>query len=172
MKSFFVDHHQPLPPKPALSEHSTSNPTSSTDHIPTVIYTAADPPATDPIDMDEDEEEEEDENENDEAESGSEDETGGRNLRTTSTAPPAEPSEVMQIEMPEDIRVGSPNDGSNNLDSDFHQLLAVSQQTAPGNASTGQGDSYRSESTRRWGPVEEPLQVQLPSSGKLVVDIS
>nr|KYP55566.1 Transcription factor TT8 [Cajanus cajan] len=69
VKSFFIDHNSPLPPKPALSEHSTSNPTSSSDHIPAVI-------------------------------------------------------ELMQLEMPEDIRVGSPNDGSNNLDSDFH-LLAV-----------------------------------------------
>ncbi|XP_027365439.1 basic helix-loop-helix protein A-like isoform X2 [Abrus precatorius] len=153
VKSFFLDHHHPLPPKPALSEHSTSNPTSSSDHIPTVMYTVADPPPTHTInqnDMDEDEEEEEDE-----AESASEDETGGH-IAGPATTPDtaAEPSELMQLEMPEDIRVGSPNDGSNNLDSDFH-LLAVSQTGNP---------SGQAESTRRWAPIQDPLQVQLPVS--------
>lgn len=168
MRSFFADHH-PLPPKPALSEHSTSNPTSSTDHIATVMYTVADPPATGltHLDMDEDEEEEEDddEDEDDEAESGSEDE----NQHMMPDIAAAEPSELMQIEMPEEIRIGSPNDGSNNLDSNFH-LLAVSRQGNP----SMQVDSYRSESTRRWGPIEDPvgnsLRVQLPSSGKPVVN--
>ncbi|TKY52614.1 Basic helix-loop-helix protein A [Spatholobus suberectus] len=167
VKSFFVDHNSPLPPKPALSEHSTSNPTSSSDHVPAVMYTVADPPAANPSqndDMDEDEEEEDDDEEEEEEEeaeeSGSEDETGGRVARRTPTpdaAGPAaaEPSELMQLEMSEDIRVGSPNDGSNNLDSDFH-LLAVSQ---GGNNATGQA-----ESTRRWAPSQDPLQVQLPAS--------
>lgn len=163
VKSFFLDHHS-LPPKPALSEHSTSNPTSSTDHIPTIMYTMADPPSTNPNqdDMDEDEEDEEDE-EDDEVESESEDETGGRYRRATSMAAIVEPSELMQIEMPDDIRVGSPNDGSNNLDSDFH-LLVVSNQGNP----SGHVDSYKTDSTQRWVPIEEPvgnsLQVQLPSS--------
>lgn len=163
VKSFFLDQHS-LPPKPALSEHSTSNPTSSTDHIPTIMYTMADPPSTNPNqdDMDEDEEDEEDE-EDDEVESESEDETGGRYRRATSMTAIVEPSELMQIEMPDDIRVGSPNDGSNNLDSDFH-LLVVSNQGNP----SGHVDSYKTDSTQRWVPIEEPvgnsLQVQLPSS--------
>ena len=170
MKSFFLDHHS-LPPKPALSEHSTSNPTSSTDHIPTIMYTMQDPPSTNPNqdDMDEDEEDEEDE-EDDEVESESGDETGGRNRRATSLTAIVEPSELMQIEMPDDIRIGSPNDGSNNLDSDFH-LLVVSNQGNP----LGHVDSYKTDSTQRWGPIEDPvgnsLQIQLPSSGKLVVII-
>nr|ATI97636.1 TT8 [Lotus sessilifolius] len=148
VKSFFADHH-PLTQKPALSEHSTSNPTtSSTDHIPVIMYTVADPPAAsipNQDDMDEDEEEDDDEDE-----SGSEDETGQAPEMAV-----AEPSELMQMEMPEDIRVGSPNDGSNNLDSDFH-MLAVSQ---PG--------SGQAESARRWGPIQDPLgahQAQLPAS--------
>lgn len=163
VKSFFLDQHS-LPPKPALSEHSTSNPTSSTDHIPTIMYTMADPPSTNPNqdDMDEDEEDEEDE-EDDEVESESEDETRGRYRRATSMTAIVEPSELMQIEMPDDIRVGSPNDGSNNLDSDFH-LLVVSNQGNP----SGHVDSYKTDSTQRWVPIEEPvgnsLQVQLPSS--------
>ncbi|XP_057424194.1 basic helix-loop-helix protein A [Lotus japonicus] len=148
VRGFFADHH-PLTPKPALSEHSTSNPTtSSTDHIPAIMYTMADPPAannSNQDDMDEDEEEDDDEDE-----SGSEDETG-RAPEMAAT----EPSELMQMEMPEEIRVGSPNDGSNNLDSDFH-MLAVSQ---PG--------SGQAESARRWGPIQDPLgslQAQLPTS--------
>jgi len=130
-----------------------------------------DPPSTNPNqdDMDEDEEDEEDE-EDDEVESESGDETGGRNRRATSLTAIVEPSELMQIEMPDDIRIGSPNDGSNNLDSDFH-LLVVSNQGNP----LGHVDSYKTDSTQRWGPIEDPvgnsLQIQLPSSGKLVVII-
>jgi hypothetical protein len=130
------------------------------------MYTVADPPTTNPNqdDMDEDEEEEGEDDEEDEVESGSDDEIGGCNRRATSMAPVVEPSELMQIEMPDDIRVGSPNDGSNNLDSDFH-LLAVSNQGNP----LGQVDSYKTVSTQRWGPIEDPLQVQPPTSGKLVI---
>ncbi|KAK7393542.1 hypothetical protein VNO78_22100 [Psophocarpus tetragonolobus] len=146
VKSFFIDHHHyPLPPKPALSEHSTSNPTSSSDHIPVVMYTVADPPAAHLNQDDDMDEDEEDQEEEEEEESASEDQT----------PTPAEPSELMQLEMPEDIRVGSPNDGSNNLDSDFH-LLAVSQ---------GGNVAGQAESTRRWGPSQDPLQTQLPASG-------
>lgn len=159
VKSFFTEHHS-LPPKPALSEHSTSNPTSSTDQIPTIMYTMADPPSTNlnQDDMDEDDEEEEEEEDEDE-ESGSEDETGGRNRRATSmTTGMTEPSELMQIEMPEDIRVGSPNDGSNNLDSNFHLLAVSNQGNPPGQV----------ESIQRWGPIEDPMgnsqHLQLSSS--------
>lgn len=135
------------------------------------MYTVADAPAADPVlndEMDEDEEEEDEEEEEEEeeegAESASEDETRDRIARRVTTpemedVTRAEPSELMQLELPEDIRVGSPNDGSNNLDSDFH-LLAVSQ----GGNAAGQA-----ESSVRWGPSEEALQVQLPASGKLVV---
>ena len=93
-------------------------------------------------------------------ESGSEDETGdGIACQTLRPSTVAEPSELMQLEMPEDIRLGSPNDGSNNLDSDFH-LLAVSQ---------GGNEARQAESTRRWSSSQEPMQVQLPTSGKLIV---
>ncbi|XP_047157064.1 truncated basic helix-loop-helix protein A-like [Vigna umbellata] len=171
VKTFFAEHHHPLPPKPALSEHSTSNPISSSDHIPAVMYTVADPPAADPSlndEMDEDEEEEDEEEEEEEeegAESASEDETRDRIARRVTTpemedVTRAEPSELMQLELPEDIRVGSPNDGSNNLDSDFH-LLAVSQ----GGNAAGQA-----ESSVRWGPSEEALQVQLPASAPHLLD--
>nr|XP_027189967.1 basic helix-loop-helix protein A isoform X2 [Cicer arietinum] len=128
--------------------------------IPTIMYTMADPPSTNlnQDDMDEDDEEEEEEEDEDE-ESGSEDETGGRNRRATSmTTGMTEPSELMQIEMPEDIRVGSPNDGSNNLDSNFHLLAVSNQGNPPGQV----------ESIQRWGPIEDPMgnsqHLQLSSS--------
>ncbi|RZB85364.1 basic helix-loop-helix protein A-like [Glycine soja] len=159
VETFFIDHLNPLPPKPALSEHSTSNPASSSEHIPAVMYTVVDPLAANPNlndDMDEDiEEEEEEEEEDEEPESGSEDKAGYGIARQTPTpAMAAEPSELIQLEMPEDIRLGSPNDGSNNLDSDFH-LLAVSQ---------GVNTAGQAESTRRWGLSQNPMQVQLPTS--------
>lgn len=178
MKSFFIDHpqqqqlqHHPPPPKPALSEHSTSNPTSSSDHsrfhpapIPPAMYSAVDPPPDTSAPnnhMDEDDDVDDDD---EEADSDSEAETA-RNSRPMSAAAAtaAEPSELMQLEMSEDIRVGSPDDGSNNLDSDFH-LLAVSHTGNPSDHER-RSDSYRAESTRRW----DDQGLQLPASGKVTV---
>ncbi|KAH7577525.1 hypothetical protein JRO89_XS01G0263000 [Xanthoceras sorbifolium] len=184
IKSFFTDQHHPnpQPPKPALSEHSTSNPVTSSDHrrfhsppIP-AMYAAVDPPVNpnqeDEDDDDEEEEEEDEEDDEEEHESDSEAETGRNSSQAGAQNPPAvsaavaEPSELMQLEMSEDIRVGSPDDASNNLDSDFH-LLAVSQ---AGNPSDHQrrADSFRAESSRRWPMLQEPLssglQLQLPPS--------
>ncbi|KAF5455057.1 hypothetical protein F2P56_024671 [Juglans regia] len=185
VKSFFTD-HQPLPPKPALSEHSTSNPATSSDHphfhysplsIPPIYPAISDQPPINanlqelghPEDQDlEDQEEDDDDDddeEDDDGESDSEAETGRNNrpiisasnvLRgvaatTTSADTTAEPSELVQLEMSEDIRLGSPEDGSNNLDSDFH-MLAVSQSVNPTNHNKlRQADSYRADSsTQRW----------------------
>lgn len=132
------------------------------------MYTAADLPATNANQDDIDEDEDIDDEEEDEAEIDSGDETG-RNASQTSMHDTldmvgVEPSELIQLEMSDDIRVGSPNDGSNNLGSGFH-LLAVSQHGNP----SGGSDSYRAESTQRWAPTQDPLgslQVQLPPSGK------
>ncbi|KAE9589197.1 hypothetical protein Lal_00000378 [Lupinus albus] len=152
INTFFTDiphfhhhHHHPPPPNPALSEHSTSNPTSSS---------AADIPATNvpkEDDMDEDEEEEEEEDEDND-----EDETGS-NVRQTLVRDSLEM--VMQVEMAEE----SPNNGSNNLDSDFH-LLAVTQQLGyPLSVS----DSYPVGPNTIWVPTQDPFrtfQLQLPAS--------
>nr|CEL26634.1 bHLH3 [Ribes rubrum] len=187
VKTFFTGHHNPATPKPALSEHSTSNPATSSDHHsrfnspaqlpPAALYsaTAADPPVNpnraigDEEGEEEEDEEEDDEEEEEEAESDSEAETARNNSRrranaartTTAALALVEPSELMQLEMSEDIRLGSPDDASNNLDSDFH-MLAVSQ---TGNPVDGQprADSYRAESTRRW-----PLIVQDPMSSGIL----
>uniref|UniRef100_A0A2N9GWJ1 BHLH domain-containing protein n=1 Tax=Fagus sylvatica TaxID=28930 RepID=A0A2N9GWJ1_FAGSY len=190
IKTFFTDHHHhnPHPPKPALSEHSTSNPTTSSSHthfhsppIPPAYATASPPINANPEDEEDEEEDQEEEEEEDEeeGESDSEAETGpnGRpmaapNPQVVGVAAAAEPSELMQLEMSEDIRLGSPDDASNNLDSDFH-MLAVTQS---GNPTTNhhhhhqrRANSYRADSARRWPMLQEPLnsgiQVQPPSSG-------
>ena len=189
IQSFFSDHHNhnPHPPKPALSEHSTSNPASSSGHTrfhsPPVppVYSSADPPMN--AEEEEEEEEEEDEEEEDEGgESDSEAETGrnGRAMAVQNAHPHAivavpvpttdQPSELMQLEMSEDIRLGSPDDASNNLDSDFH-MLAVTQSGNPiaDHHHQRRADSYRGESAPRWPMLQEPtssgIQIRPPSSG-------
>ncbi|KAJ0112065.1 hypothetical protein Patl1_03404 [Pistacia atlantica] len=173
VKTFFTDHRlpNPQPPKPALSEHSTSNPATSSDHprfhsqpIP-AMYAAVDPPAN--ANQEEDEEEEDDDDDEEEHESDSEAETG-RNSRQAAAQNPqavapavAEPSELMQLEMSEDIRLGSPDDASNNLDSDFN-LLAVSQGAGNPDDHQRRVDSFRAESNRRWPMMPE---APLSSSG-------
>ena len=113
----------------------------------------------------------EDDDEDEEPDSESEAEVL-RNSGPTATPDPsgivaattAEPSELMQLEMSEDIRVGSPDDGSNNFDSDF-QLLAVTSSQSRKPDQQRKADSYRAESTRRWASVQEPMVgVQLPAS--------
>lgn len=158
VKSFFTGHphhHQLHPPKPALSEHSTSNPATSSDHpsfhsppVP-AMYQVPDVPVN--TNNPEEDEEEEDED----VESDSEIVTDRNNSQITPAtntqgigAAAAEPSELMQLEMSEDIRLGSPDDGSNNMDSDLH-MLGVGQSSNPTNQRR-QADSYRAESTRRW----------------------
>ncbi|CAL9023753.1 unnamed protein product [Prunus brigantina] len=182
VKTFFVDHNHPPPPKPALSEHSTSNPATSSDHphfhSPHLPAMCTDPPLDAAQEDEEEDEEEEDQEEDEEAESDSEAETGrngqpvppGPNPPAVS-APAAEPSELMQLEMSEDIRLGSPDDASNNLDSDFH-LLAVSQSRVNPADQQRQADSYRAESTRRWPSVQEPLSsgLQPPPQGPLALE--
>ena len=192
IQSFFTDHHHhnPQPPKPALSEHSTSNPASSSGHTrfhsPPVppVYTSADPPLNAEEEEEEEEEEEDEEEEDEGGESDSEAETGRNGRRAMAVQNPHaivavattdQPSELMQLEMSEDIRLGSPDDASNNLDSDFH-MLAVGNPIADHHHHQRRADSYRGESAPRWPMLQEPtssgIQIQPPSSGtskKLVV---
>ncbi|MBA0584480.1 hypothetical protein Gorai_015288 [Gossypium raimondii] len=186
VKTFFNDGKapNPPPPKPALSEHSTSNPAASSDytrfHSPSIplVYAAADPPVNaDQGEYNNVDEEEEEEEEDDDDEEGDEEpesysaETG----RTTQQVPTEntlavvaaeEPSELMQLDMSEDIKLGSPDDASNNLDSDFN-MLAVSQS---GNPTDNQrrAELFRDESNRRWQMLQEPScgSLQPLSTGK------
>ncbi|XP_057994296.1 transcription factor BHLH42 isoform X3 [Hevea brasiliensis] len=164
VKSIFTDHHHPisLPPKPALSEHSTSNTDTSSDQRPHFqspipsIYGATDPPTNDnQDDDDDDDEEEEDDDEEEEERSDSEGETGrnARSVPTQAETVTAEPSELMQLEMSEDIRLGSPDDGSNNMESDF-QLISSGKLTGHHQS---RADSLRAESAGRWVMVQDPL---------------
>ncbi|GAB4829588.1 Transcription factor bhlh42 [Ancistrocladus abbreviatus] len=174
VKTFFADGHQLHrhlpPPKPALSEHSTSNPAPATSsvhpacfHSPPepAIYTPADP--TNNTNQEDEEEEDgdddDDDDDDDEAESDSEAETG-RNGHPMTTQNPqnealvlahttaAEPIELMQLDMSEDIRLGSPDDASNNLESDI-QMIDVSQPR-------GSHHQQRAETTRRWPVMQDP----------------
>ncbi|KAK4785818.1 hypothetical protein SAY86_002507 [Trapa natans] len=171
VRSFFVDHQPPHPPKPALSEHSTSNPATSSDYprfqsppMPSMVYTTAsmNPPAASEQAAEEEEDDDDDEEEDEEegeAESDSETETGGRRSGGRNpTAAAAEQIELMQLEMSEDIRLGSPDDGSNNLDPDFH-MQAVSNQATRGLTPADHQrrlEEFRAESSRRWQMIQEP----------------
>nr|ALU11265.1 bHLH transcription factor 1 [Nelumbo lutea] len=179
VKIFFVEHNHN--PKPALSEHSTSNPANSSERsrfnspsLP-VMYSTVDPPVKmnqDNEEEEEEEEEEEDDEDDDEVGSDSEAQTGPTSHRNAAQEPlriceptsqgattaeaAAEPSELMQLEMSEDIRIGSPDDGSNNLESDLHMLgVGHSGMQTVQSDHQRQADSYRSESARRWPPQSQ-----------------
>ncbi|GMN48779.1 hypothetical protein TIFTF001_017935 [Ficus carica] len=178
VKSFFVDHQNPSPPpppqppKPALSEHSTSNPATSSDNpcfqysppIP-AVYAASDGTTADANQEVDEEEDQEDDDDEAESDSEAEMEHNGQPVSAQNTAVEAmemaEPSELMQLEMSEDIRLGSPEDASNNLDSEFH-LLAVSQPMSSGELPRQPNSSCRDESTRPWPHQPDPSCSGLP----------
>ncbi|KAL3849858.1 hypothetical protein ACJIZ3_011740 [Penstemon smallii] len=163
VQSFFTIHQNLNPPRPALSEQSTSNPTTTTyfeDSSPMLQIRAF----NNNIAV---EEEEEDEGEDDEAESDSDAMTIGR-VDSLSRAT-GRPSELMQLDMSEDIRIGSPEDGSNNLDSDFHHLTVAQS----GNLAE-QHLLYRAQSMQRL-PLNDPMSsaaaLHPPHSGFPSVDL-
>ncbi|KAK4407126.1 Transcription factor [Sesamum angolense] len=134
VKSFFTDAQNPNPPRPVLSEHSTSNPPTSSDPPPasTVL-----PPHDDPtLDHNHDDDENDENDSTDDQDSDSDAETGRVDTLTLPTQPPNvittadQPSELMELDMSEDIRLGSPEDGSNYLDPDFHLHDANPPQTS------------------------------------------
>lgn len=115
------------------------------------MYAAADPPEEanqDDEDDEVDEDEEEHESDDSEAETGRN--TPSVPNQVQNVVASVEPSELMQLEMSEDIRLGSPDDGSNNLESDFHLI-----------GSGNRADSFRVESARRWTMMQDPLEGSL-----------
>ncbi|XP_047163012.1 basic helix-loop-helix protein A-like [Vigna umbellata] len=102
IKSFFIDQHPPTA-NPALSEHSTSNPTSSS--YPVVVTATTAPPNNIP-----------NQNEMNVVDKGKEvklNSEAGLAVRNNSFIP----TELMELDTLEGFRVGSPGDGSNHLDS-------------------------------------------------------
>ena len=131
---------------------------------------AAEPSANaEQIDEDDEEDEEEEEHDSDsEAETSRDiDHLEPRQAQNPHQVAAAEPSELMQLEMSEDIRLGSPDDGSNNLDSDFPL-------TGPDNLMDhrSRADSHKAESARRWTMLQDnPFSgnLQPSASGKKMV---
>ncbi|KAL5982559.1 hypothetical protein ACLOJK_016632 [Asimina triloba] len=181
-KSFFMDRqNQQQLPKPALSEHSTSNPASSDrprfHSLPLpALFSIADPP-TKQVETNH-EEDDDDDDDDDEVDSDSEGETGkeilmnaGMNnlhlhgqiphvMSTTQIAD--EPSELMQLEMSEDIQIGSPDDCSDNVDPELH-MVDASHIGAQADQ-LHHTDSYRGESARAWPLIQDDFNI-LPTSG-------
>ncbi|KAK7378346.1 hypothetical protein VNO80_03785 [Phaseolus coccineus] len=102
IKSFFID-EQPPTTKPAVSEHSTSNPTSSPYPVLVTATTASPNNIPNQKDMNVVDKGEEEPKFNSEA---------ALVLRNTFI-----PTELMELDTLEEFRVGSPGDGSNHLDS-------------------------------------------------------
>nr|QPZ85646.1 bHLH [Saussurea hypsipeta] len=160
VKSFFTmdnDDHRILlpPPKPALSAHS-SNTALSSHQIPATIKIPENGYSMDEDDVENDEDEDDDDEEEEENGSEFEAETGHlsgiqkdghEHEDENGMAAIVEANEVLQVDMSEDIRFGSPNDGSSNFESRFH-LLPRSQ-----------ADSCRAESPPRWSDSFERHQL-------------
>lgn len=132
MKRFFIkDHRQhPPPPKPALSGHSTSNPIPPAPTPPLHpnqhhLDKGYDDDNNNDEEVAEEEEEEEEEEDNSESEVEAEIVQNNHPTSTANGSGMGGESELMQVEMSEDIRVGSPDDASNNLDSHFHLLATA-----------------------------------------------
>nr|ALA13579.1 bHLH1 [Solanum tuberosum] len=151
VKSFFNEPQQAQPPKPALSEHSTSDPAAfSEPHF----YSSNTPSSAGicPADQDgriareEENEDEDDEEENDEVELDS-DGIAIQSVAGAANPIAAEASELMQLDMSETIRLGSPDDGSNNMDTDLY-LDGISQ---AGNTA----DSFKAETAISWANFQD-----------------
>nr|QMP81308.1 anthocyanin bHLH transcriptional regulator [Ipomoea batatas] len=142
IKNHFMEphpHHHHHHPKPALSEHSSSEPPSQQLHSP-VMASGHHRRQDRAEEEDEEEEEEEDDEEDEEEELQSDADVSPKNQQTGDHVMAAAPeeegeeningvvaettnvaaaSELMQFEMSESIRLGTPDDASTDLDSDF-----------------------------------------------------
>ncbi|CAN6481990.1 unnamed protein product [Victoria cruziana] len=164
-KSFFVDESQS---NPVCSEHSTSKPATAPERsqIPPPRIEYMPPVATDPSFPADDlqlSDAEEDTNIDSESEAG---DGSPIDIQLATTAAPTveivePPSELMQLEMSEDIRIGSPEDCSNHLDSEL-QLLAVSN---PDTGDNRQKDScFLPHAGHMWSLLQEENSNSMPNS--------
>nr|GEX65627.1 bHLH transcription factor [Tanacetum cinerariifolium] len=167
VKLFFIagnDNPILIPPKPALSTHS-SNTCLSSNQMTTTIQ-----PLDNTYSMDEDDESEEDEEDEEEYEEAEEENVSGIVADTCHYSDFQKPSQgktgmdavmevndLLQLDMSEDVRFGSQNDDPNHLNSHFN-LLATSD-----------CDSYRAEPIPSWSDnleFNEPTSIQLQVSGE------
>ncbi|KAJ0976085.1 hypothetical protein J5N97_018050 [Dioscorea zingiberensis] len=105
-------------------------------------------------DDDEDDEnggDEEDDDGDDEAEVVTESEALTGRSKTAAPMVITEPSELMQLEMPEEIRLGSPDECSDNLDSEL-QMFGMDQTTSAHCGNPNQSDTYQA-----WQLLHEDL---------------
>ncbi|KAJ1686066.1 hypothetical protein LUZ63_017456 [Rhynchospora breviuscula] len=164
-KSFFPE-QQEMHIMPALSEQSTSNPISYTESQPQ--FNLQNFPHqmknNQENDEDEDDEEEDDEEANDDSEEENVQETINQ-MDPTSNFANAEPSELMQVEMSEGIRLGSPDDCSNNFEAEL-QMLGMCHDTSD-QVIPRQDDAFQG-----WQFFNEDLSVGLPQSSAEIQDLS
>ncbi|XP_072998292.1 basic helix-loop-helix protein A isoform X2 [Typha latifolia] len=86
--------------------------------------------------------------------------------RSQEATPNTEPSELMQIEMSEGTRLGSPDDCSNNLDAEL-QMLAVCQSNSDQSNHERQDDTHLT-----WHFLDEDLCSVFPQSSAEVQELS
>ncbi|CAA3002055.1 basic helix-loop-helix A [Olea europaea subsp. europaea] len=158
IKSFFIDQYQhPHPQKPALSEHSTSNLAASLAMLP--IHTPIPPGNTSQMEEDSEAEFDSDTKE-DYIDSHPRD-------QNTDTVPQSDCAEqIMQLDMSEDIRVRSPDDGLNNMDSNFYLVPVAEPKRLKHNQC--HGGLYRAESVNWLTPLNDPLRNSLPPPHSVV----
>jgi hypothetical protein len=154
-KSFFPE-HQEVHIMPALSEQSKSNSISFTDSQPKFNPQNISHPIKD--DQENEEEEDDEEGDDEEAQDDSEEENVPLNISQidpTANFGTAEPSELMQLEMSEGIRLGSPDDCSNNFEAEL-QMLGMCHDTTD-QVIPRQDDTYQG-----WHFLNEDLSAGFP----------
>jgi hypothetical protein len=156
-KSFFPE-HQEVHIMPALSEQSTSNPISNTDSQPKL--NPQNFPHCIKDDQENEEEEDDEEGDDEEAQEDSEEENVSLNINQidpTTNFATTEPSELMQLEMSEGIRLGSPDDCSNNFEAEL-QMLGMCHDTTD-QVIPRQDDTYQG-----WHFLNEDLSAGFPQT--------
>ncbi|XP_078149390.1 basic helix-loop-helix (bHLH) DNA-binding superfamily protein isoform X1 [Carex rostrata] len=165
-KSFFPE-LQEMHTMPALSEQSTSNPISYTDSQPQFNPQNFQHQIKDDQENEEEEDDEEDDDD-EEAHDDSEEDNVPRNINQMDPAvnfTNAEPSELMQLEMSEGIRLGSPDDCSNNFEAEL-QMLGMCHDTND-QVIPRPDDAYQG-----WHFLHEDLSAGFPQSSAEIQDLS
>ncbi|CAN1271086.1 Basic helix-loop-helix protein A [Linum perenne] len=125
VKGFFTDNNyqHPTPPKPALSGHSTSDPSASSAFrsplFPAAVFTPLDNPSPGNPDLHHDNEIDNDPEDDDGQDDDASDNNSDQETEHHDEIPAESASQPMQL----DMSLGSPDDGSNQLDSSTFNLI-------------------------------------------------